>query len=212
MLIGLGRRHDRSIAYAAQAGTATTPAGFRSATRLVRLADALGLPVLTLIDTPGAYPGLEAEEQGQAWAIAESLRLMSGLPVPVVAVITGEGGSGGALGLAVADRVFALSNSFYSVISPEGCAAILWKRPDAAREAARALQVEPRELLRHGIVDAVLPEPDGGAHQDHVATAELIRAAVTEAFGELAVLAPDRLVDERRRRFRRFGSAVQEDL
>ena len=182
-----------------------SPAGYRKAHRLMRLAARLRVPVLTFVDTPGAYPGLEAEEGGQAWAIAENLRLMSGLPVPVITVITGEGGSGGALALAVADRVLALERAIYSVITPEGCAAILWKEQQAAPLAAAALRLDARELLRQGVVDAVIPEPPGGAQADPASAAAAVRAALLVALAELAGHDPDRLVDERRRRFRRFA-------
>ncbi|WP_242614005.1 acetyl-CoA carboxylase carboxyltransferase subunit alpha [Actinomadura roseirufa] len=183
------------------------PEGYRKAARLMRLAVKLDLPVVTLVDTPGAHPGIGAEERGQAWAIAESIRLMSGLPVPVVTAITGEGGSGGALALAVADRVLACAGAMYSVISPEGCAAILWQDQAAAPHAAAALRIGARDLLRHGIVDAVVPEPDGGAHEDPSAAAELLRAALTRALAEVCGLAPAERVARRRRRFRRFGLA-----
>ncbi|MEV4899369.1 acetyl-CoA carboxylase carboxyl transferase subunit beta, partial [Nonomuraea sp. NPDC055795] len=141
-----------------------------------------------------------------AWAIAENLRLMSALPVPVVTVVTGEGGSGGALALGVANRVLALSNAVYSVISPEGCASILWKSPAAAPLAAEALRLDTRELLRHRIVDGVIPEPGEGAHADPAATARLLAAAVSEAFDDLAVHEPRKLIAERRRRFREYDA------
>ncbi|MFC6883253.1 MULTISPECIES: acetyl-CoA carboxylase, carboxyltransferase subunit beta [Actinomadura] len=182
------------------------PEGYRKAARLMRLAVKLGLPVVTLVDTPGAHPGIGAEERGQAWAIAESIRLMSGLPVPIVTAITGEGGSGGALALAVADRVLACSGAMYSVISPEGCAAILWKDQAAAPLAAAALRIGARDLLRNGIVDAVVPEPDGGTPADPSAAAELLRAALTEALAEVSGLPPGELVARRRRRFRGYGA------
>jgi acyl-CoA carboxylase subunit beta len=186
-----------------------TPAGYRKVGRLMRLAAKLGLPVVSLIDTQGAYPGLEAERDGQAWAIADNLRLMASLPVPTIAVVTGEGGSGGALALALADRVLVMANSMYSVISPEGCAAILWNDAKIAPQAARALRIEPRELLRHGIADGVIPEPDGGAHQDHAAAAEFVRQALGEVIGELASLDAERLVRDRSARFRAFGRRLQ---
>jgi acetyl-CoA carboxylase carboxyl transferase subunit beta len=182
-----------------------TPPGYRKAARLMRMAAKLGLPLLTLIDTPGANPGPEAEAGGQAYAIAENLRLMSQLPVPVVAVITGEGGSGGALALAVADRVLISENGVYSVISPEGCAAILWKDPTAAPTAAAALRMTAGDLARLGIVDGVVPEPPGGAHTDHAAAATLLGEAVTAAFEELLPCGPERLLGERQDRFHRFG-------
>lgn len=218
---GFGRLHGRSVALIGhQKGHSTaelvarnfgmaSPAGYRKAARLMRLAAKLGIPVVTLIDTPGAHPGIEAEEQGQAIAIAENLRLMSGLRVPIVTVVTGEGGSGGALALGVADRVLALSGAVYSVISPEGCAAILWRDAAAAEQAATALQLNVGELLRHGIVDAVIPEPAGGAHTDPAGTAERVGATVTAALDDLCAQDTASLVAARRRRFRRFG-VIQE--
>ncbi|MGP3984928.1 acetyl-CoA carboxylase, carboxyltransferase subunit beta [Streptomyces sp. KR80] len=187
-----------------------TPAGYRKAARLMRMAAKLRLPVVTLIDTPGANPGPESEQSGQAVAIAENLRLMSRLPVPIVAVLIGEGGSGGALALAVADRVLVSANGMYSVISPEGCAAILWKEPEAAPTAAAALRLDARELLRLGIVDGVIPEPPGGAHSDHTAAAALIGAALDATLDELVPWDSPRLLRERRSRFHHFG--VDTDL
>ncbi|WP_207929158.1 acetyl-CoA carboxylase carboxyltransferase subunit alpha [Actinomadura sp. 6K520] len=181
-----------------------TPAGYRKAARLMRLAAKLGVPVVTLVDTPGAYPGIEAEAEGQAVAIADNLRLMTGLPVPVVSVVTGEGGSGGALALAVANKVLAFSNTIYSVISPEGCAAILWRDPGAAPRAARELRVDARSLLELEIVDAVIPEPEGGAQRDPGAAATRLKAAIAAGLDELSALGPACLVETRRARFRRF--------
>ncbi|PKV97614.1 acetyl-CoA carboxylase carboxyltransferase subunit alpha [Amycolatopsis echigonensis] len=183
-----------------------SPAGYRKAARVMRLAAKLGLPVVTLIDTAGAYPGIEAERRGQAVAIAENLKLMAGLPVPVVAVVTGEGGSGGALALAFADRVLMCENAVYSVISAEGCAAILWKDPAAAPAAAEALRVDARSLLSQGVIDGVIPEPDGGAGTDHVRAAAALRAALAESLAELVPLDQMNLVTRRRARFRAFGS------
>lgn len=174
----------------------------------MRLAAKLGVPVVTLIDTPGAYAGVEAEAGGQAHAIAANLRLMARLPVPIVAVVTGEGGSGGALALGVADRVLALSNAVYSVISPEGCAAILWRDAAAAPQAAAALRLCAADLLRHGVVDAVIPEPGGGAHHDPVRTCRLVRTAVTATLRELITLRPGDLVAARHHRYRRFGTVA----
>ncbi|WP_340682685.1 acetyl-CoA carboxylase, carboxyltransferase subunit beta [Amycolatopsis coloradensis] len=186
-----------------------SPAGYRKAIRLMRLAAKLGIPVVTLVDTPGAHPGPEAERTGQSNAIAECLRVMGGLPVPVVTVITGEGGSGGALALAVADRVLLCENATYSVISPEGCAAILWRSsaPPAVSAAAEALQVGAKSLLSLGVVDGVVPEPQGGAHRDPAAASALVRDAVVCALRELHGRDSDALVAARRARFRRFGSA-----
>ncbi|WP_155374706.1 acetyl-CoA carboxylase carboxyl transferase subunit alpha [Catellatospora vulcania] len=187
------------------------PAGYRKAARLLRLAAKWGLPVVTLVDTPGAHPGVDAEEQGQATAIAENLRLMGSLPVPVVTVITGEGCSGGALGIAVADRVLIMENAFYTVISPEGCAAILWRDAAAAPTAAQALRVDARSLLELGVVEGVIPEPPGGAEADHTGAAAALRAAVHAELADLAGLDQTRLVAQRRARFRRFGSSRRPD-
>jgi len=171
----------------------------------MRLAAKLGAPILTLVDTPGAHPGLEAEKNGQAVAIAENLRLMSSLPVPVVAVVTGEGGSGGALGLAVANTVLICANAVYSVITPEGCAAILWNDPAAAPLAAAELRLDAPELLRLGVVDGIVPEPPGGAESDHAAAARNLGEAVERAFDALAGLDGAGLVAHRRARFDSFG-------
>ncbi|MCQ4079610.1 acetyl-CoA carboxylase, carboxyltransferase subunit beta [Streptomyces sp. RB6PN25] len=185
-----------------------TPDGYRKAARVMRLAAKLGIPVLTLIDTPGAYPGVDAEQHGQAGAIADNLRLMSALPVPTVAVVLGEGGSGGALALAVADRVLVSENAMYSVISPEGCAAILWHDRAAAPEAAEALRLDARSLMEHQLVDGIVPEPQWGAHSDHDEAAALLRAAVTGCLSELIGKDSQSLVRERRRRFRQFGTTA----
>lgn len=184
-----------------------TPAGYRKAARVLRLAAKLGLPVVTLVDTAGAYPGITAEEQGQAVAIAENLKLLAGLPVPVVAVITGEGGSGGALALAVADRVLVCENAVYSVISAEGCASILWQDGAAAPRAARALRVDSAALLELGIADAVIPEPEGGADQHPAAATELLRRALRQAVHELRAWSATDLIAHRHTRFRAFGVA-----
>ncbi|MEV7213535.1 acetyl-CoA carboxylase carboxyl transferase subunit alpha [Kitasatospora cineracea] len=195
----LGERRRRNFGMA-------QPSGYRKAARLMRLAAKLRIPVVTLIDTPGASPGPEAETGGQAAAIAENLRLMARLPVPIVAVLIGEGGSGGALALAVADRVLVCANGTYSVISPEGCAAILWKDPQAAPAAAASLRLHPGDLLSLGVVDGIVPEPPAGAHQDHAAAADLLEAAVTAALHELIPWDPDRLRAARRARFHRYGT------
>ena len=182
-----------------------TPAGHRKAVRVMRLAAKLGIPLVTLIDTPGAYPDSAAEEQGQMHSIAEALRVMGGLPVPVISVITGEGGSGGALALAVGNRVLMCQHAIYSVISPEGCAAILWKVPEAAPAAADAMRIDARSLLRLGVVDAVIPEPEGGAHTDPAAASVLIRDGIVRALRELRDQDGPTLTRDRRARFRRFG-------
>ncbi|ONH35503.1 acetyl-CoA carboxylase carboxyltransferase subunit alpha/beta [Protofrankia sp. BMG5.30] len=184
------------------------PEGYRKAMRVMSLAARLGLPVVTLIDTPGAYPGREAEERGQASAIAHAIQRMSALSTPVIAVITGEGGSGGALALAVADRVLVAENGVFSVISPEACSSILWNDTQAAAEAARALGLNAPWLLRLGIVDAVVPEPLGGSQTDHLAAGNLLRQAVLEALRPLLALPAAHLIRARRSRFRRFGQAA----
>ncbi|MGQ0777770.1 MAG: acetyl-CoA carboxylase carboxyltransferase subunit alpha [Pseudonocardiales bacterium] len=207
MVVGQQKGHDPAELMRRNFGM-PTPAGYRKAARLMRLADKLGLPVVTLVDTPGAYPGADAEEQGQSVAIAENLRLMAFLNVPVVTVIIGEGGSGGALALAVANRVLMFSNSVYSVISPEGCASIIWKDPAAAPLAAAALGLHARDLLRHGIVDGVLPEPDGGTGAAPLLAADRLRTALRHSLLELSKLTGAELSADRRARFRQFGSAV----
>jgi acetyl-CoA carboxylase carboxyl transferase alpha subunit/acetyl-CoA carboxylase carboxyl transferase beta subunit len=211
MLIGHQKGHSAQELKARNYGM-PTPAGYRKACRLMRLAARLGLPVVSLIDTQGAYPGIEAEEDGQAWAIAESLSVMASLDVPIVAVVTGEGGSGGALALALADQVLVLANSVYSVISPEGCAAILWRDAHAAPRAARSLCPEPRNLLKYGIADGVIPEPEGGAHADPAAAADMVKWALMEVLSELAGVDAERLVHERAARFRAFGRQISLDF
>lgn len=217
MVAGLGRLDGFPIAVIGQQKGHTpaelmvrnfgmpTPSGYRKAARVMRLAAKLGLPVVTLVDTPGAYPGEQAEEQGQATAIAENLRLMVSLPVPVVSVVTGEGGSGGALGIAVANRVLIWENGVYSVISPEGCASILWKDAAMGARAAAALGLSSRDLLRLEIVDGVLPEPPGGLGADPALAADRLRAALRCSLAELAGMDAGQLVKDRRERFARFG-------
>ena len=181
------------------------PEGYRKALRLMRLAEKFRLPVISLIDTPGAYPGIQAEERNIAESIAFNLREMMTLTVPVVAVVIGEGGSGGALGIGVADRVLMLENAYYSVISPEGCAAILWKDRKHAPEAAEALRITAADLLKFGIVDEVVPEPPGGAHYDLAAAAAALKTAIVAQLDALATLAPADLRAARYAKFRRFG-------
>ncbi|MFB9235118.1 acetyl-CoA carboxylase carboxyl transferase subunit alpha [Plantactinospora siamensis] len=204
-VIGHDKGHRTTERVARNFGMAT-PAGYRKAARIMRLAAKLGLPVITLIDTPGADPGPQSERTGQAVAIAENLRLMSELPVPVVSVVIGEGGSGGALALAVGNLVYAMENATYSVISPEGCAAILWKDPAAAPLAAEALGLTPDRLLAYGVLDGVVPEPPGGAHEDPVAAAELLRIVLDAALDRLAGLGPEQLRAQRRQRFQAIGA------
>jgi acetyl-CoA carboxylase carboxyl transferase subunit alpha len=181
------------------------PEGYRKALRLMHLAARFRKPVVTFIDTPGAYPGIGAEERGQAEAIARNLREMAALPTPVLAVVTGEGGSGGALAIGVADRVLMLEHAVYAVISPEGCAAILWGDAARAPEAARLMRITAPELLQLGVIDAVVPEPPGGAHRNWEATARNVRLALREHLWQLRARSGDRLVQERHERFRRIG-------
>jgi acyl-CoA carboxylase subunit beta len=207
VIIGTQKGHTAAELGARNFGL-PTPSGYRKAARLMRLAAKLGLPVVTLVDTAGAYPGAVAEERAQAVAIAENLRLMAGLPVPVIAVITGEGGSGGALALAVADRVLMCENSVYSVISAEGCASILWKSPTAAPKAASALRMDAKSLLSLGVVDGVIPEPGDGADSNHVAAAANLRRALSHCLSELDRHDQAELLVGRHARFRRFGAGA----
>jgi acetyl-CoA carboxylase carboxyl transferase subunit alpha len=181
------------------------PEGYRKAERLMELAARFRKPVLTFIDTPGAYPGIGAEERGQAEAIARNLKLMAGLPVPMVAVITGEGGSGGALAIGMGNRVLMLEYAVYGVISPEGCAAILWGDAAKAPEAAEVMKVTAPDLQKLGVIDAIIPEPLGGAHRDWEAAAALLKIAVREQLAALAHLGPEALVADRYDKFRRIG-------
>ena len=181
------------------------PEGYRKALRLMELAARFGVPVLTLVDTAGAYPGIGAEERGQAEAIARNLREMASLPVPMVTVVTGEGGSGGALAIAMGDAVLMLENSIYSVISPEGCASILWRDRSRNVQAADALRVAAEDLLRLRVVDEVLPEPMGGAHRDPEAAAATVKQAVIRHFDRLSALDPEEIVAGRRSKYRALG-------
>ncbi|MEI7865517.1 MAG: acetyl-CoA carboxylase carboxyltransferase subunit alpha [Chthoniobacterales bacterium] len=181
------------------------PEGYRKALRLMRLAEKFKLPLVALVDTPGAFPGIGAEERHIAESIAVNLREMMLLETPIVAVIIGEGGSGGALGIGVADRVLVMENAYYSVISPEGCAAILWKHRSHAPEAAEALKLTAADLKELGVVDGIVPEPQGGAHHDHAAAAEFLRQSITEALDELSRMPPKKLLEQRYEKFRKVG-------
>jgi len=182
------------------------PEGYRKAIRVMELAAKFGRPVITFLDTPGAYPGIDAEERGQAEAIARNLREMSRLPVPVIAVCIGEGGSGGALALGVGNQVFMMENSVYSVISPESCAAIIWRDSAKAELAAEALRLTAEDLLNFGLIDGIIPEPPGGAQEDSDAAAELMRKKLRDALEELGRLSQRELVDQRYKKFRRMGN------
>ena len=188
------------------------PSGYRKAMRLMEMADKFSLPVLALIDTPGAYPGIAAEEQGQAWVIAESIRRMSRLRVPAVAVVVGEGGSGGALAIGVANRVLILENSVYSVISPESCAAIRWRDAAQAPLAAEALKLTAKDLLKFGVVDEIVAEPLGGAHKDPAAAVTATAEAVRRELAALRLLSPAELLESRQARFRGLGQVLEASL
>jgi len=181
------------------------PEGYRKALRLMRLAEKFHVPVVTLIDTPGAYPGIGAEERNIAEAIAFNLREMMRLRTPVVAVVIGEGGSGGALGIGIADRVLMMENAYYSVISPEGCAAILWKDRKYATEAAQALKLSAQDLLEIKVIDEIIPEPMGGAHHDHVGSANNLKSMVLQQLTALEQIPMDELLEQRYRKFRAMG-------
>ncbi|MES2922636.1 MAG: acetyl-CoA carboxylase carboxyltransferase subunit alpha [Verrucomicrobiota bacterium] len=184
------------------------PEGYRKAMRLMKTAEKFGLPVITMIDTPGAFPGIGAEERNIAEAIAYNLREMMLLKVPVIAVVLGEGGSGGALGIGVADRVILMENAYYSVISPEGCAAILWKHRKHAPEAAEAMKLVAPDLMKLGLIDDVIDEPTGGAHHDHKAAADAFRDKVISHLDVLSALSTEQLLEERYTKFRNFGEWV----
>jgi acetyl-CoA carboxylase carboxyl transferase subunit alpha len=181
------------------------PEGYRKALRKMKLAEKMRLPIVCLVNTPGAYPGIGAEERGQAAAIAENILAMFSLRVPIVVVVIGEGGSGGALGIGVGDRVYMMEHAYYSVISPEGCAAILWKDGEKTPDAADALKLTAPDLLQLGLVDGVIPEPLGGAHRAPLVALAQVRKQIHAALDELARIPVDRLVAERRRKFRHIG-------
>lgn len=181
------------------------PEGYRKALRLMRLAEKFGRPILCFVDTPGAYPGIGAEERGQAQAIAENLLVMAQIRVPIIVTILGEGGSGGALAIGVGNKVLMLEHAIYSVISPESCSAILWKDQEHAREAADALKLSSEHLHHFKVVDEIVPEPEGGAQNDWDKAAEFLKEALVHSLEELSGLSPDELIDHRYQRFRRIG-------
>lgn len=185
------------------------PEGYRKALAKMKLAEKLKLPVLTFVNTPGAYPGIGAEERGQAWAIARNLLEMARLRVPIVCTIIGEGGSGGALAIAVGDRLLIMENAFFSVISPEGCAAILWKDASKAPQAAEALRLTPDHLIKLGIVDEIVPEPLGGAHHDHAAAAASLKKSILKNLAELQTIPIEKLLDLRYEKYRRIGQFLE---
>jgi len=214
---GVGRLDGRAVMFIGQQKGRDTkervrrnygmprPEGYRKALRLMRLAEKFSLPVVTLIDTPGAYPGIGAEERGQSEAIARNLFVMARLRTPVICIVIGEGGSGGALAIGVGDRVLMMQYSIYSVISPEGCASILWKSAERAEDAAEAMRITAQNLSEFKLIDEVLAEPLGGAHRDPAAAGEIIRNAVLKHLEDLDRLSIDELLEQRRRRIASFG-------
>jgi acetyl-CoA carboxylase carboxyl transferase subunit alpha len=186
------------------------PEGYRKALRLMQLAAKFNRPVITLIDTPGAYPGIDAEERGQAEAIAHNLREMARLPTPVISVVIGEGGSGGALAMGAANRVYMLENAYYSVIAPESCAAIIWRDSGKAPLAAAALRMTATDLLDMKLIDGIVPEPSGGAHLDPEAAIGSLRQTLKQAIDELAPLTPGQIIEQRYQKFRHMGNFFNE--
>jgi len=215
---GLGRIGKQAIAIVGHEKGHTTeerirrnfgmanPEGYRKARRIFKIAEKFSLPVVTFIDTSGAYPGIGAEERGQAEAIAVNLRDMAGLKTPIISVVLGEGGSGGALGIGVADRVLMLEHSIYSVISPEGCASILWRDAGRAENAADALKLTAQDLMEFGMIDEIIAEPVGGAHNDPLTTANSIKQSVIKHISQLKKMTVERLVSQRYQRLRRIGA------
>jgi acetyl-CoA carboxylase carboxyl transferase subunit alpha len=204
MVIGQQKGHDTKQRVARNFGQAK-PEGYRKALRAMNLAAKFSRPVLAFIDTPGAYPGVDAEERGQAEAIAVNLREMVRLPVPILVTITGEGGSGGALAIAIGDRILMLENSVYSVISPEGCASILWRSASKAEIAAEALKITAKDLLDLKLIDEIVPEPEGGAHLDYEAAARLLDASLQNSLRQLSTMPIPELLSIRYEKFRRMG-------
>ena len=204
LIVGNQKGRDLKQRMARNFGQAK-PEGYRKALRAMQLAAKFGRPIMVFIDTPGAYPGVDAEERGQAEAIAHNLREMARLPVPIIVTITGEGGSGGALAIAIGDRIYMLENSVYSVISPEGCASIMWRDATKTEAAAEALKITAANLLEFKIIDEIVPEPEGGAHTNPEATAKFLDPILTSALAELSQLTPKQIVDQRYEKFRNMG-------
>ncbi len=222
IVCGMGKLEDRHVMVVGQQKGRDTkqklyrnfgmpkPEGYRKALRLMRLAAKFRRPVITFLDTPGAYPGVDAEERGQAEAIAVNLREMARLPIPIVVVVIGEGGSGGALGIGVGNHVFMLENSIYSVISPESCAAIIYRDAGKAEQAAAALRLTARDLLELGLIDAIVPEPGEGAHADWDAAAEALKVQLVQSLAVLSHMTPEELIEQRYQKFRKMGNFFQE--
>lgn len=208
MIIGQQKGRDTKSNVYRNFGMAN-PEGYRKALRLMKLAEKFNKPVITMLDTPGAYPGLEAEERGQAEAIAKNLFEMSRLRVPIIVVIIGEGASGGALGLGVGNRILMLQNCWYSVISPESCSSILWRSWDYKEQAAEALKLTAPDLLEQKIIDRIIPEPLGGAHKDHKAAADTLKAALLEELADLVKIKPEKLIENRLEKFGSMGVYIE---
>lgn len=187
------------------------PEGYRKALRIMNLAEQFSLPILTFIDTPGAYPGIDAEERGQSEAIAKNIMVMSRLSVPIITVIVGEGGSGGALAIAVGNKVLMLENSIYSVISPEGCASILWKDGSKASKAAELLGITAKIALKNGIIDEIIQEPEGGAHTNHSEAIKFIKSAIYKHLDQLQQLTPAQLKADRKAKYFKMGEFIQKE-
>ena len=185
------------------------PEGYRKALRLIQMAERFNRPVISFVDTPGAYPGIGAEERGQAEAIARNLKELSGIRTPIIVIVHGEGGSGGALGIAVGDRIFMLENAVYSVISPEGCAAIIWKNAGRAADASAVLKMTAQDLLELGVIDQVVKEPAGGAHRNHEQIIQSLKVIIRSSLKELAGLSKDELVEQRYKKFRAMGKFLE---
>jgi len=221
MIGGLGKIGDKSFMFIGmQKGRNTmerkhrnfgmaNPEGYRKALRLMKMAEKFGIPVITIIDTPGAYPGIEAEERGQGEAIARNIMEMSVLEVPVITIIVGEGASGGALGIGVGDRVFMLENTWYSVISPESCSSILWRSWDFKEQAADALKLTSKDMLKLGLIDAIIPEPVGGAHRHPEETYQAVAEKIIEAYSELKDLPTEQLIEQRMEKYGKMGEFTE---
>ena len=205
MLIGQQKGRDTKSNVYRNFGMAN-PEGYRKALRLMKLAEKFNKPVITMLDTPGAYPGLEAEERGQAEAIAKNLFEMSKLKVPIIVVIIGEGASGGALGIGIGDRILMLENCWYSVISPESCSSILWRSWDFKEQAAEALKLTAPDLLEQKIIDRIIPEPLGGAHKEHEAAAKILKDVLKEELAQLVKIKPEKLIGDRLEKFGKMGA------
>lgn len=218
IVAGLGRLEGRSVVIVGQQKGRDTkeklrrnfgmshPEGYRKALRVMRLGNKFGLPIISLVDTPGAYPGIGAEERGQSEAIARNLKEMSLLEVPIIVVIIGEGGSGGALGIAVGNKILMMENAIYSVISPEGCASILWRDATKAPQAAEALKLTARDLLELGVIDEIIPEPLGGAHRDPEVAADKLKSSILSSLKELEGLTKEKLISQRIEKFAKMGA------